>query len=88
MYKCSDSVEGHTLAAARCAMARIRSHPDRDFSADEQSEPDAQALRDLLKRGEVADISDPPIRQRIGEAIARALSHRLRVRWRKPDREK
>ena len=56
-------------------------NPDRDFSTEEGWEPDAESLRALLRRGEVADISDPDIEERIGRAIARAGFDPRRQRW-------
>jgi hypothetical protein len=59
-------------------MAQANDNPDRDFSADD-SEPKPENLRDLLKRGEVAEISERA-RQRFGEAIVHAIRDRLRFR--------
>jgi hypothetical protein len=63
-------------------MSRAQENPDRDFSPDGVSAAaDAEALRGLLKRGEVADYADPTSRRRIGDIIARSVSNPLPLRW-------
>jgi hypothetical protein len=57
-------------------MSRIVDNSDRDFLADPIEERDAETLRQLLKRNEVADMFDDTILHRIGEVIGRAALKR------------
>jgi hypothetical protein len=50
-------------------------NPDRNFSADPVDQPEAETLRRLLENSEVADLLDRAVRERIGRAIAWAVSN-------------
>jgi hypothetical protein len=54
------------------SMPRIPGNPDRDFSVDPADERDAEDLRGLLQRSEIADMFDAMVCRRIGEAISQA----------------
>jgi hypothetical protein len=54
-------------------MPRILDNPDRNFSADPADKSEAEFLRRLLERSEVADLLDEAIRERVGRAIARSV---------------
>jgi hypothetical protein len=53
-------------------MPRTTDNPDRNFSADPH-DSDADVLRSLLERSEVADLPDKGVGERIGRVIARAV---------------
>ena len=53
-------------------MSETTDNPDRNFSPDPH-DSEADILRSLLKRSEVADLPDTGIGQRIGRVIARAV---------------
>jgi hypothetical protein len=57
-------------------MARILDNADRNFSADPVEKSEAEVLRRLIDRSEVADLLDEAIRERVGRAIARAVFDR------------
>jgi hypothetical protein len=69
--------EGHLGGA----MPRIRDNPDRYFSADPVDKSEAEALRRLIDRSEVADLLDEAIRERVGRAIARAVFDPAKPGW-------
>jgi hypothetical protein len=54
-------------------MNRARGNPDRDFSADDLDEQEAQQLRDLLKSNDIATIFDDIASERIGAVIGRSV---------------
>jgi hypothetical protein len=62
-------------------MARILGNPRRNFSADPVDKSEAEILRRLLERNEVADLFDDAIRERIGRAIARAALDPAKPGW-------
>jgi hypothetical protein len=62
-------------------MPRSRDNPDRNFSADPVDQSQADALRQLLERSEVADLLDEAIRERVGRAIARAVFDPPKPGW-------
>jgi hypothetical protein len=57
-------------------MSRVPAGSHRDLPAHRGDQAGAADLRNLLKRGEVADLFDPASRSRIGEFISRAASDR------------
>jgi len=61
-------------------MPRATDNPDRDFSADPH-ESDAEVVRSLLKRSDVADLFDRSIQRRIGQAISRAVFDPSKTYW-------
>jgi hypothetical protein len=62
-------------------MPRILHNPDRNFSADPVDASEAEVLRRLLERSEVADLLDEAIRERFGRAIARAVFNPAKPGW-------
>jgi hypothetical protein len=48
-------------------------NPDRNSSAGRDGAPTRAELRDLLDRVGIADLFDATVRQRVGQAIARAV---------------
>ena len=57
-------------------------NPDRNFSAGRRmDDQEAQALRDLLKSTDIADMSEAVVRRRIGEAIGRAVFDPNKQQW-------
>jgi hypothetical protein len=62
-------------------MARILDNPDRNFSADPVDQSEAELLRRLVERSEVADLLDEAIRERVGRAIARAVLNPAKPGW-------
>jgi hypothetical protein len=50
-------------------------NPDRNFSADHVDKAEAETLRRLLQNSEVADLLDRAVRERVGRAIAWAVSN-------------
>jgi hypothetical protein len=60
-------------------MARILDNADRNFYPVEKSE--AEVLRRLIDRSEVADLLDEAIRERVGRAIARAVFDPAKPGW-------
>jgi hypothetical protein len=62
-------------------MPRIRDNPDRNFSADPVDKSEAEVLRRLIDRSEVADLLDEAIRERVGRAIARAVFDPAKPGW-------
>jgi hypothetical protein len=53
-------------------MPQTTDNPDRNFSADPH-DSDAEVLRLLLERSEVADLPDKGIEERMGRVIAQAI---------------
>jgi hypothetical protein len=47
--------------------------PDKPGSVSKMSKEDAELLRELMRRTEPADMSDPSARERVGKAIAQAI---------------
>jgi hypothetical protein len=62
-------------------MNRARGNPDRDFSADQLDEQEAQQLRDLLKSSYIASIFDDIARERIGVVIGRSVFDPNKLHW-------
>jgi hypothetical protein len=62
-------------------MPRSLGNPGRNFSADPVDKSEADVLRRLLERSEVADLFDEAIRDRIGRAIARAALDPAKPGW-------
>jgi hypothetical protein len=62
-------------------MSRIRDNPDRNFSAGPVDKSEAEVLRRLIDRSEVADLPDEAIRERVGGAIARAVFDPAKPGW-------
>ena len=62
-------------------MNRARGNPDRDFSADQLDEQEAQQLRDLLKSRDIAIIFDDIARERIGAVIGRSVFDPNKLHW-------
>ena len=54
-------------------MRRVAENPDRDFSVDRLDEPEADALRRLLRQSETAEQFDNAVRERVGQMIARTV---------------
>jgi hypothetical protein len=53
--------------------ARATSMPERKNEHSKMSNEDAERLRELLRRTEPADMSDPSVRERVGKEIAKAM---------------
>jgi len=64
-------------------MSRVANNPDRDFSADGPYELDGDGLRALLRRGDVAEISEPEVQQRVGATIAGVFFESLKFPWKR-----
>jgi hypothetical protein len=47
--------------------------PDKPGSVSKMSREDAELLRELMRRTEPADMSDPSVRERVGKEIAKAM---------------
>jgi hypothetical protein len=62
-------------------MNRARGNPDRDFSADDLDEQEAQQLRDLLKSNDIATIFDDIASERIGAVIGRSVFDPNKLHW-------
>jgi hypothetical protein len=62
-------------------MPRILDNPDRNFSANPVDKSEAEVLRRLVERSEVADLFDEAIRERVGRAIARAVFDPAKPGW-------
>jgi hypothetical protein len=46
---------------------------DKPESVSKMSNEDAERLRELLRRTEAADMSDPSVHERVGKEIAKAM---------------
>jgi hypothetical protein len=46
---------------------------DKPGSVSKMSKEDAEFLRELMRRTEPADMSDPSVRERVGKEIAHAM---------------
>ena len=62
-------------------MKKARDNPDRNFSADQMDDREAQELRDLLKSSEIASVFDEVVRKRVGEVIGRSAFDPRRQLW-------
>jgi hypothetical protein len=62
-------------------MNRARGNSDRDFSADQLDEQEAQQLRDLLKSSDIASIFGEIARERIGVVIGRSVFDPNKLHW-------
>jgi hypothetical protein len=47
--------------------------PERKNEPRKMSNEDAERLRELLRRTEPADMSDPSVRERVGKEIAKSM---------------
>jgi hypothetical protein len=47
--------------------------PGRARSVGKMTKKDAERLRELLRRTDPADMSDPPVRERVAKEIAKAM---------------
>jgi hypothetical protein len=55
--------------------------PKRDQPANKMTREEAERLRELLRGTKPADLVEPSVLQRIGKAIARAVSRPSRRGW-------
>ena len=62
-------------------MADSKGEPEPVRSATKMSKEDAERLRELLRRTRSADLSDPPVLQRIGRIIAQAIYRPFKRDW-------
>jgi hypothetical protein len=54
-------------------MPERNDEPGRIRSVSKMSKEDAERLRELLRRTDAADMSDPSTRERVGRVIAQAI---------------
>jgi hypothetical protein len=58
---------------AQGATTSMPRRTDKPGSVTKMSKEDAERLRELLRRTEPADMSDPSVRERVGKEIAKAM---------------